>query len=422
MCFFLSSAFFAGVSWLKKAFALAAAARICSSVALCRINWVCVSIVRIKVCSPHAKAMELPRARQEEIAATLIIPLFIQLKLASDLVHLHVFTRLFRRKKQILALLAQRQSFCHVHSWRITPINRRCMTGKQSQSRPVFMLTARALRKPTVLGAFFLLLNSALPAANYTRPLDIRVQASAFGTASSADLTALLQSVAFEIWRYCPRTQLSGIDVYHRPDHPQTDFQRTASGRIAIGLAARDTHWAQYSFQFAHEFCHTLANFSNRPQRLVRYPPHDNFWLEESLCETASLFTLRAMSRTWRTGPPYPAWRDYAPWLNAYTQQRLTLPEHQLPAGKPFLDWFREHQSALRRNSTIRDWNTIIAIRLLPIFEADPRGWEAVTFLNVDSSATNASLAQHLAAWRSHCPEGMRPFIRKLATVFAITL
>ena len=301
-------------------------------------------------------------------------------------------------------------------------INRCCMTDKQSQSRSVFFLTARALRRPTVLGAFFLVLNSTLPAANDTRPLDLRVQANAFGTASSADLTALLQSVAFEIWRYCARTQLSGIDVYHRPDHPQTDFQRTASGRIVIGLAAQDTHWAQYSFQFAHEFCHTLANFSNRPQRLVRYPPHDNFWLEESLCETASLFTLRAMSRTWRTGPPYPAWRDYAPWLNAYAQQRLTLPEHQLPAGKPFLDWFREHQSALRRNSTIRDWNTIIAIRLLPIFEADPRGWEAVTFLNVDSSATNASLAQHLAAWRSHCPEGMRPFIRKLATVFAITL
>jgi hypothetical protein len=31
-------------------------------------------------------------------------------------------------------------------------------------------------------------------------------------------------------------------------------------GRIAIGLAAQDTHLTQYSFQFAHEFCHALAN------------------------------------------------------------------------------------------------------------------------------------------------------------------
>ena len=219
-----------------------------------------------------------------------------------------------------------------------------------------------------------------------------------------------------------PRTQLGGIDVYYRPDHPQTDLKRTPSGRIAIGLAARDTHWAQYSFQFAHEFCHTLANFSNNPQRLVRSPPQVNFWLEESLCETASLFTLRAMSRSWRTTPPYPSWRDYAPWLNVYAEQRLTLPEHQLPAGKSFLDWFQEHQPALRRNSTIWAWNTIIAIQLLPLFEADPRAWEAVTSLNHGSTGANESLAEHLAAWRSQCPEDLRPFLNRFAAVFAVKL
>jgi hypothetical protein len=152
--------------------------------------------------------------------------------------------------------------------------------------------------------------------------------------ASSADITALLRSAAFELWRHCPRTKLDGIDVYHRADHPQTDFKRTPNGRIAIGLAAQDTHWAQFSFQFAHEFCHMLANYSNSPQRSVRYPPPANFWLEECLCETASLFTLRAMSRSWQIAPPYPAWRDYAPWLNAYAERRLALPEHHLPAGK----------------------------------------------------------------------------------------
>jgi len=73
--------------------------------------------------------------------------------------------------------------------------------------------------------------------------------------------------VAFQLWRYCPHTQLDGIDIYYRADHPQTDFKRTASGRIGIGLSARDTHWAPSSFQFAHEFCHGLANYSNNPQR-----------------------------------------------------------------------------------------------------------------------------------------------------------
>jgi hypothetical protein len=105
-----------------------------------------------------------------------------------------------------------------------------------------------------VLGVFFLLTNQDLRAEENPRALDIQVQAQGFGNASVADITALLRSAAFEIWRHCPRTQLDGIDAYHRTDHPQTDFKRTTSGRISIGFAARDPHWVQYSFQFAHEF------------------------------------------------------------------------------------------------------------------------------------------------------------------------
>jgi hypothetical protein len=254
------------------------------------------------------------------------------------------------------------------------------------------------------------------------KPLDIHVQANGFGRASPADITVVLQSAASELWRHCRRTQLSGIDVYHRSDHPQTDFQRTPSGRIAIGLATQDTYWAQYSFQFAHEFCHALANYGNNPRRLIRYPSSANLWLEESLCETASLFALRAMSRRWRTAPPYPAWRSYAPWLNAYAEERIASPEHQLPAGMSFFIWFRENQSALRQDSTIRNRNTIIAIRLLPIFEAEPRGWDALPFLNRGSLNANKSLAQHLAEWHSRCPEDLRPFITRIAALFAVKL
>jgi len=37
---------------------------------------------------------------------------------------------------------------------------------------------------------------------------------------------------------------------------------------------------------------------------------------------------------------------------------------------------------ALRQNAGPRDRNTIIAIRLLPLFESEPRGWETLVFLN----------------------------------------
>jgi len=288
------------------------------------------------------------------------------------------------------------------------------------------MLTSRALVAVAVFGLFSIAANGAIRVTDRgtsfnPEQLDIRVQADGFGKASAADITAVLQSAAFEIWRHCLHTRLDGVDVYYRADHPQTDFKRTPSGRIGIGLAVRDTRWAQYGFQFAHEFCHALANYSDN-QQFVRYPRHANLWLQECLCETASLFALRAMSRSWRTYPTYPAWRGYAPWLDHYVEQRLVLPQHHLPAGKPFLVWFRENEAALRQNPDRRDRNTIVAIQFLLIFEAEPRGWEALAFLNRASSNAEESLAQRFAEWRSQCPKQLRPFVTRLAKVFAVKL
>jgi len=287
------------------------------------------------------------------------------------------------------------------------------------------MLTSRTLA--IAFWLFHLVLNSTVRAADTgslssQKPLDIRVQANAFGTVSSTEITTVLNSAASEIWRHCPRTQIAGIDVYYRPDHPQVDFRRTSSGRIAIGISAHDTHWAQYSFQFAHEFCHALVNFSNNPKQLVRYPRHANLWLEESFCETASLFSLRAMSRSWQVDPPYPAWRAYAPWLNDYATKRLTLPEHHLPAKTPFLVWFREKEPALRQNPDRRDWNTLIAIQFLPNFEAEPHGWEAITYLDRGLHSPNESLEQRFLTWRSACPKELRGFVNRLATAFGLRL
>lgn len=279
------------------------------------------------------------------------------------------------------------------------------------------------LNRVALIGALSLLAGNSIRAAdshtNLTRnPLDIRVQTDGFGKAGPADITAVLQSAGFQLWRYCPRTQLNGIDVYHRSDHPQIDFELNPSGHIAIGLATQDTYWAQYSFQFAHEFCHALANYSNHQRKMIRRSRNANLWLEESLCETASLFALRAMSREWQTSPPFPAWRTYAPWLNAYVERRLALPEHHLPAGTSFPVWFRSNQAALRQNSDLRDRNTMIAIQLLPLFEAEPHSWETLAFLNGGSPNANKSLAQHLAEWRSRCPKNLRPFLVRLAAVF----
>ena len=255
--------------------------------------------------------------------------------------------------------------------------------------------------------------------ASEFRSIKVRVQAGGFGGASAADITAVLLSAAGELSRYWPGTQLPSVDVYHRTDHPQTDAISAAGNRIAIGLTARDNHWAQYSFQFEHECCHALINYSNHERGLTGDRRYANLWLEECLCETASLFTLRALSRSWRIAPQYGAWRDYAPWFFAYAQERLAVPEHHLPAGTSFVVWFRANEPALRQDSTRRDRNTIIAAQLLPIFEKEPRGWGALAFFR-RAANPNQSLSRHFADWGSSCPRELQQFVGKLAAVFDV--
>ena len=203
---------------------------------------------------------------------------------------------------------------------------------------------------------------------------------------------------------------------------PANDFKRTPTGRIAIGLTAEDTHWAQFAFQLGTSSAIRWQTTPITPASLsvIRLRPTSGW--RRALCETASLFTLHAMSCSCENAPPFPSWRNYAPRLNAYAEQRLTRSEHQLPAGKPFSVWFQENQAALRRNPMIRDWNTIIAIQLLPLFEAEPRGWQAVTFLNRGLHTPSDSLSKHLTEWRSQCPTDLRPFMTKFAAIFAIKL
>jgi hypothetical protein len=276
----------------------------------------------------------------------------------------------------------------------------------------------------TVLAGWALLLWMATVEAtdkvtvSESRPIDIRVQREGFG-ASVADINAVLRSAAGELWRYCPNLRLPGIDVYHRTDHPQTDSKFTAEGRISIGLTARDNHWAQYSFQFAHEYCHAFINYNDNHTEVASHARYPNLWLEESLCETASLFTLQALSRSWLVAPPYPAWRNYAPWFAAYAEQRLALPEHHLPDETSFVIWFRANEPGLRRDSTRRDRNAIIAAQFLRIFEKEPRGWGVLGFFN-GASNPNQSLSQLFADWRSRCPRELQGFVAKLAAVFEV--
>ncbi|MCA9268010.1 MAG: hypothetical protein KDA41_06045, partial [Planctomycetales bacterium] len=166
--------------------------------------------------------------------------------------------------------------------------------------------------------------------------------------------------------------------------------------------------WAQYSYQFAHEFCHILCNY--------RETPHRNKWFEESLCETASLYSLRAMAEQWQTDPPYPNWKGYSAALAKYAADRIAAA--QLPQGQTLADWFADHEATLYQQAVNRELNNVAAVQLLPLLEEDPQRWEAVAWLNEAPSGQSQTLREFLAAWREKAPQRHRGFIRQISVNF----
>lgn len=258
-------------------------------------------------------------------------------------------------------------------------------------------------------------------AEQVSRELDFKI-GPGFGEAGAKDITAVIRSAADSIWQHCPNTrwEVPGFYVYRDQRYPITLNDHLEGGRIMIGLNTQDLYWSQYAYQFAHEFCHALAGHSNdwhKPAILGRRPNH---WLEESFCETASLFALRAMGKSWQTDPPYPNWKSYAGSLTDYAADRLALSAKDLPPEQSFAGWFRENEASMRENPTIRPKNSVVAMKLLPLFEATPSGWEAITFFNLGKVEPEISLAGKLAGWKSVAPAPQRKFISGIASVLGV--
>jgi hypothetical protein len=184
-------------------------------------------------------------------------------------------------------------------------------------------------------------------------------------------------------------------------------------GEAIIFLGIDGPRWAQLAFQFAHEFCHHIAD-----QRTM---PWDRFhWIEEAICETASLFALRSMAKKWSIAPPYPFWQDYAEKLDEYTSVWISKEDHCLPVGLRFDTWLSERLPLLEANPYQREDNTIIAKKLLPIFERDPAGWHALRRLHSWPRPLDATLAEFCAVWAEACSAEHHPVIEAIGELLDV--
>lgn len=271
----------------------------------------------------------------------------------------------------------------------------------------------------TILFVLPLFASAAVDSAN---SIVITVAPGNWGTANLSDIHQVLESVANELRgqvAYPPETTLN-IRVMPRGGAPRVLYQRGQNGEYMVHLTARNERWFQYAYQFSHELCHIFSNFDHKEIK-DNEAVTDNQWFEETLCEMASLSTLKHLAHTWADAPPAGKWAAYAPTFAKYADHLLAEEHRHLPAGQTLSQWYRENGMALRESPYQREKNELAASVLLPLFDKGPGNWRAILYLNPDKANALKGFDDYLTAWHAACPSEQKELVRQTMALFGFT-
>lgn len=245
--------------------------------------------------------------------------------------------------------------------------------------------------------------------------VDIRVAADGWGTAAVPEIETALYAVADELVTVLPARLSVPILVRRTRGNPVALYDRGPNGEYLVRLHASGDRWPLYVYEFAHELCHVLSNHDQHG-KVKRH----NQWFEETLCETASLYALRRVAGAWELAAPSPVWAKRAPRLRAFYDRLMAEETRRLPDGTTFAAWMVENERSLRANPYLRAKNDLVATRLLPLFESDPKRWRSLAYMNLDRSDPTAALPAFLANWNDKAPAEYRGFIGEVRTALAL--
>jgi hypothetical protein len=239
--------------------------------------------------------------------------------------------------------------------------------------------------------------------------VSVLIDAGDWGEGDARDIQLVLTSVAREFLGHV-EAPVNGLKlrVVPRGGAPRALYERGLGGEYVIHLTARDQHWFQYAYQFAHELCHVVSNFDHKAMT-GEGVAQDNQWFEEALCETAALFTLKRLSRAWASNPPGRDWIGYGDTFSSYAVHLSSQPHRKLAEGQSLRDWYVANRAVLKGDPYLRQKNEVVANALLPLFEAHPELWQSIAYLNTDSASASKSFPEYLADWYRACPEKTLP-------------
>lgn len=257
--------------------------------------------------------------------------------------------------------------------------------------------------------------SEASSAANGKRRagVTIQVEKQGWGAVDTRMIEVVLHSVADLLMEQQPGGLPIKVRVSHTNTNPVALYERGPDGEYLIRLHADRTRWHLYVYEFAHEFCHIISNYDRAGGEISR----QNQWFEETICETASLYALGSLATKWSLSPPEPSLAGHAPELRRFFRLLITEGHRKLPEDTELREWLKEHEAQLSADPYRRDQNDLVAKTVLPLFFADPRGWEAISYLNLHPEDPSASLEEFIRHWHANAPERDRPFIAKLSAL-----
>lgn len=147
-----------------------------------------------------------------------------------------------------------------------------------------------------------------------------------------------------------------------------------------ILLSARGFFWYKFIYQFAHEYCHILIG-TEKTYFLCAEGKYHFMWLEEALCQLASLDVLRHVIETKATelfGDNYK--KEMNDWLNGEVDglQRATDFKKWFTDNYEILstDYKSEYKTATKVNDDdpVRERGEVVLAALLPHTQ-DPKFW-----------------------------------------------
>ena len=197
-------------------------------------------------------------------------------------------------------------------------------------------------------------------------------------------LSCVLNTVKSVMDDLFQKTACKDIYVEYSKDYPMLVIGKNKNEEYyTILLSARECYWYQFIYQFAHEYCHILIG-TEKTYFLCAEGKYHFMWLEEALCQLASLDVLRHVIETKATGL----------FDDKYQKEmdgRLNEEIGKLSRATDFKKWFTDNYEILssdykrdyRTNAKINDQDAVrkrgevVLAALLPHTQ-DPKFWALI--------------------------------------------